>query len=142
MAAVAIATAELGRSVVTTNQFDRRLTSAANWSPVRTTSRDDPTSVRESTRPPQSPYPFRAVTEIASRVPSWGKVAWMVDTGIEVFQVWFGLQAPATPGGHTESPRSGTAGNDGKFGSGAEYPPEEAEYSVVSGTPLFPNSMT
>ena len=66
----------------------------------------------------------------------------MVDTGIEAFQVWFGLQAPAIPGGHTESPASATAGNDGKFGSGAVYPPVEEEYSVVSGTPSFPNSMT
>ena len=35
----------------------------------------------------------------------------MEETGIEAFQVWLGLQAPLTPGGQTESPASGTAGN-------------------------------
>ena len=34
----------------------------------------------------------------------------MVDTGTETCQVWFGLQAPLTPGGQMASPSSTTAG--------------------------------
>ena len=73
-----------------------------------------------------------------SRVPSWGQAASIVDTGTEAFQVWFGLQAPLTPGGQTESPASATAGKV----PGAVYPPVEAEYSVVSGDAVPAASIT
>ena len=53
-------------------------------------------------------------------------------------QVWLGLHAPLTPGGQMASPSSTTAGKV----PGAVYPPVDDEYSVVSGTPLSPYSMT
>ena len=50
--------------------------------------------------------------------------------------MWFGLQAPLTPGGQIASPSSTTAGKV----PGAVYPPVEAEYSVVMIRP--PSSIT
>src|SRR5665213_121280 len=103
-------TAGAGRVCVGANQLESRLKSAANWSPVTTTFCDEPTRVIDRTRPPRSPKPLREVIEIDSKVPSWGKVASMEETGTEAVHVWLVLQAPFTPGGQTESPASGTAG--------------------------------
>src|SRR5580700_650636 len=112
------------------NQLDIKFAAAAKLFPVTVTEPPEPDRTTCWTRPPSSPRPLRWVTTMLLSVPTWGYAASMLDTGTDTVQSWFGLQAPAT---HTESPASGTAGN----WAPVEYPPEEAEYSVVA-TVLVP----
>ena len=54
------------------NQFDFRLSAAANADPVTVTEPPVPVRVSSLTRPPKSPSPLRAVTSSEVKVPMTG----------------------------------------------------------------------
>ena len=80
------------------SQVDRSPRAARNVSPETTTRRLEPTIVTSRTRPPQSPWPSRALTTSFLRSPIAGQARSTTPSWIRVDQAWTGLPAQSSYG--------------------------------------------